>query len=101
MELRYLPVTSEDMGIITFSPADWFRRKGCEDIYDKACLAVNCILITRRTNKAVEAKSPLKYLKELSLISLSKFFQVYFMNFIKDLQKRTTLHVPFLSFFPL
>ncbi|RLI05067.1 hypothetical protein DRO22_03280 [Candidatus Bathyarchaeota archaeon] len=70
MELRYLPVTSEDMGIITFSPADWFRRKGYEDIYDKACRAVNCILITRRTNKAVEAKSPLKYLKEISGASL-------------------------------
>jgi len=51
-------------------PVDWFRRQGYEDIYDQAYRAVNCILITWRTNRAVGAKSPLEYLKELSGASL-------------------------------
>jgi len=51
-------------------PVDWFRRRKIEDFYDKAYRAVNCILITWRTNRAVGAKSPLEYLKELSGASL-------------------------------
>jgi len=51
-------------------PVDWFRRQGCKDIYERAYRAVNCILITWRTNRAVGAKSPLEYLKELAGASL-------------------------------
>ena len=43
-------------------PADWLKDKGIDE--EDADQALNCALITWRTNRKIAAKEPLKYLLE-------------------------------------
>jgi hypothetical protein len=66
-------------------PVAWLREKAFDD--ENANRALNCVLVTWRTNRAISAKEPVEYLKErcdasrLDEEEIRRRLRTHFVNF--------------------